>query len=230
MQKIFKSEKISAAAYIIAALFFGIYAAAEIIPGFILSTAGRLFLLCFCCVFLWLGGVFLTKRIGNNGPMHMNLRIFLGLYLLLFATLTLFDPLWGRNGGFVLWTKEIFEAYVQRSLNLVPFSTIAEYFSKGNFRQFAVNIAGNFVCLMPLGILLPLAFKKQNEAGYFVLTCSLIVAAVEILQFITLSGSCDIDDLILNVGGAVFMFFIVKIKKVNKLLRYIFLLEKGESL
>ncbi len=222
------SKTVAVLSYSAAAALFLIYAAAEIIPRLYLSTPGRLFLLCSCCGFLWLGGVFLSKKIGNNGPMHMNLRIFLGLYLLLFATLTLFDPLWGRNGGFVSWNRELFELYVHNSLNLVPFSTITEYFTKGDFRQFLVNIAGNFVCLMPLGILLPLAFEKQKRAGRFILTCSLIVAAVEILQFITLSGSCDIDDLILNVGGAVLVFLFVKIKGINKLLRYIFLLEKGE--
>lgn len=213
-------------AYIIAALFFGIYAAAEMIPGLLLSTAGRLVLLCACCAFMWLGGALLSKAMGNNGPMQMNLRIYLGLFLLLFATLTLFDPLWGRNGGFVNWTKELFRAYAENSLNLVPFRTIVNYFAKGSLRQFMVNIAGNIVCLMPLGILLPLCFEKQKKPLVFLLTCVGVSAAVEILQFATLSGSCDIDDIILNAGGAFLMFGIAKIKFAEKILRRILLLER----
>lgn len=157
--------------------------------------------------------------------MKINLRIFLALYLLLFVTLTLFDPLWGRNGGFVNWNRELFDAYVQNSLNLVPFKTILQYVSKGTLSQFAVNIIGNLVCLMPLGILLPLNFEKQRRTGIFILTCVLIVSAVEILQFATLSGSCDIDDLILNVGGAFLLYLFTKNKEAFGFLKKIFLVE-----
>ncbi len=210
-------------------LIFGVYAAAEMIPDLFISTAGRLVLLCGCCAFLWLGGFLLTKQSGSNRPMKVNLWIFLGLFLLLFATLTLFDPMWGRNGGFVIWNRELFESYVQNQLNLVPFRTIAQYFTKSDFRNFIVNIIGNTVCLMPLGILLPLVSEKQRKTGVFLLTCTLIVAAVELLQFATLAGSCDIDDLILNVGGAFLIYLFTKNKEAFGLLRYIFLLEKEDE-
>ena len=157
--------------------------------------------------------------------MKINLRIFLALYLLLFATLTLFDPLWGRNGGFVIWNKELFEMYVQNSLNLVPFKTVLQYFYRGTVSQFIVNIVGNLVCLMPLGILLPLNFEKQRKTGIFLMTCVLTVSAVEILQFVTLSGSCDVDDLILNVGGAFLIYLFTKNKEAFEFLKQIFLLE-----
>ena len=223
MQKL--SKPFAAISYIFAAALLAVYFGTEFVPSFFLSTAGRLVLLCVSCGFLWLGGFFLTKRSGNNRPMKINLRIFLALYLLLFATLTLFDPLWGRNGGFVIWNKELFEMYVQNSLNLVPFKTILQYFYRGTVNQFVVNVVGNLVCLMPLGILLPLNFEKQQKTGIFLMTCVLIVSAVEILQFATLSGSCDIDDFILNVGGAFLIYLFTKNKKAFGFLKQIFLLE-----
>ena len=223
MQKL--SKPFAAISYIFAAALLAVYFGTEFVPSFFLSTAGRLVLLCVSCGFLWLGGFFLTKRSGNNRPMKINLRIFLALYLLLFATLTLFDPLWGRNGGFVIWNKELFEMYVQNSLNLVPFKTVLQYFYRGTINQFVVNIVGNLVCLMPLGILLPLNFEKQQKTGIFLMTCALIVSAVEILQFATLSGSCDIDDFILNVGGAFLIYLFTKNKEAFGFLKQIFLLE-----
>lgn len=223
MQKL--SKPFAAISYIFAAALLAVYFGTEFVPSFFLSTAGRLVLLCVSCGFLWLGGFFLTKRSGNNRPMKINLRIFLALYLLLFATLTLFDPLWGRNGGFVIWNKELFEMYVQNSLNLVPFKTILQYFYRGTVNQFVVNVVGNLVCLMPLGILLPLNFEKQQKTGIFLMTCVLIVSAVEILQFATLSGSCDIDDFILNVGGAFLIYLFTKNKEAFGFLKQIFLLE-----
>ena len=223
MQKL--SETLAVASYIFAAILLLIYFGAEIMPRFFLSTSGRLVLLCTSCGFLWLGGFLLTKHSGNNRPMKINLRVFLVLYLMLFAELTLFDPLWGRNGGFVIWNRELFDMYVQNSLNLVPFRTVLQFFIKGTFYQFMVNIAGNLVCLMPLGILLPLNSEKQRKTRVFLLTCVLIVSAVEILQFATLSGSCDIDDLILNVSGAFLIYLFTKNEEAFGFLKQIFLLE-----
>ena len=201
-----------------------VYFGTELVPGLFLSTVGRLVLLCGSCGFLWLGGFILAKKTGNNRPMRINLRVFLMLYLLLFATLTLFDPLWGRNGGFVNWNRELFDMYVQNSLNLVPFKTVMQYFNRGTVSQFAVNIVGNLIYLMPLGILLPLNFEKQRRTWIFLLTCVLIVSAVEIIQFAPLSGSCDIDDLILNVSGAFIVYFFMKNKEAFGFLKQIFLL------
>ena len=213
--------------YIAAAVLFLVYIAADFIPGFLLSTAGRLVLLCLCCAFLWFGGFLFYKAGRGSKAMKINLRVYLALFILLFVTLTLFDPLWGRSGNAdFVWTKELFAAYAENSLNLVPFRTTAEYFTKGDLRQFIVNVAGNVVCLMPLGILLPLNFEKQKRSAIFLVTCAVIVIAVELLQFITLAGSCDIDDLILNVSGAFLVYLAAKTKNIEKFLRFAFLMEK----
>lgn len=227
MQKTFNVNKAAAVlSYIAAAVLAALYAAAEFIPKLYLSTGGRLLFLCGCCVCCWFGGMLLTKEAKSNLPMKINLKIYLALFLLLFVTLTLFDPLWGRSGNAGLWNGELFDEYIKNSLNLVPFRTIFEYFTKNDLRQFTVNILGNIVCLMPLGILLPLIWEKQKKPKTFLLTCAATVSAVEILQFITFAGSCDIDDLILNVFGAEIIYFAAKTKKINKILRYVFLLEK----
>ena len=231
MQKNSDTLKITAwFSYAVGTLFFGIYALLEILPGFQISTFGRLFLLCGCCAFIWLGGFLLTKYSKNNKAMRINLWIFLGLFLLLFATLTLFDPMWGRNGGLIFWNRELFDAYIENQLNLLPFKTIIQYFIKGTFATFLVNIVGNAICLMPLGILLPLISEKQQKTWFFLLTCSLIVISVEFLQFATLAGSCDIDDLILNVGGAFLIYLFTKNKEAFAFLKYIFLLEREDEI
>lgn len=230
LQKLSDSQKFRLfILYSAGAAFIAFYAAADFMPNFVLSTAERLALLCAGCFFLWAGGALFAKTTGNNKPMRINLWIFLLLYFALFITLTLFDPIWGRNGGFeTIWTKEVFDRYIENSLNLVPFRTIREFLFCGDFRMIMVNLAGNLVCLMPLGILLPMISEKQNKAWVFLLTCTVIVAAVEILQFLTLAGSCDIDDLILNVGGAFLIYLFTKNKEAMGFLEHIFLLKKGE--
>ncbi len=218
--------------YVLSISLIGLYGIIELTPKNHLSEFGRLFLLCGSCFFLYFGGLLLSKHREDNKPMKINLWIFFGLYLLLFITLTLFDQLWGRNGlNIANWSKEMFSRYTHNSLNLIPFKTIIEYI--GNFdssldtRIIMFNLLGNIVACMPFAFFLPLLFKKQNSFKIFLITMLLIVLAIELVQFATFSGICDIDDIILNVSGALIIYIILKIKPVNNLIKKIFLLEKN---
>ena len=62
----------------------------------------------------------------------------------------------------------------------------------------------------------------------FFITMIIVVLLIEGLQFVTLSGSCDIDDLILNVFGALILYLILSIKSIKHFIRNIFLLENNE--
>ena len=104
--------------------------------------------------------------------------------------------------------------YDQLRINLTPFHTIQLYLrllSRPAFRQSAIiNLAGNVVMFIPLGFLLPRIFDKQNRLWKVLLTTAVIITLVELVQYVTLLGSCDIDDLILNVIGAAIGYGIYK--------------------
>lgn len=219
--------------YILATAFILIYIGVEFMKNISLSELGRLFLLCGSCLFLYLGALIKSKNDNNNKAMKINLWIFFILYLLLFITLTLFDQFWGRNGLTIAkWNKELFDNYINNSLNIIPFKTIIEYIkafdSLLDTRAVMTNLLGNIVACMPFAFFLPLLFKKQNNIKRFTITMIVIVLLIELLQFVTLSGSCDIDDIILNVSGALIMYGVLKIKSVNNLIKNIFLLEKNK--
>lgn len=97
---------------------------------------------------------------------------------------------------------------VAAQLNLVPFRTLRLFASlldsgiRSHIRMAVINLGGNIIMFIPLGFLLPKVFPKLASLPRVLLTTSGIIAAVEILQLFTLVGSCDIDDLILNVLGA----------------------------
>ncbi len=176
---------------------------------------------------LYFGGLLLSIK-GNNKAMYFNLWVFFILYLLLFINLTLFDPLWSRNGlKLVHWSKDLFDHYLHSSFNIIPFKTIYFYLERFDSmysnRSVLFNLVGNFVCLMPMALFLPLLFKKQNKWFCFIITCTLFIIGIELLQFFTMSGNCDIDDLILNVIGATMMYGIIKIKSVRQVMNKIFL-------
>lgn len=109
---------------------------------------------------------------------------------------------------------------VSAQLNLVPFRTLRLFGSllssprPDYVRAAIINLGGNVLMFIPLGFLLPGVFPKLYSLPRTVLATAGIITAVEIIQLLTLVGSCDIDDLILNVIGAALGFLLQKhIKK-----------------
>jgi glycopeptide antibiotics resistance protein len=85
------------------------------------------------------------------------------------------------------------------SMNLVPFTTITYYLSgKVNWLIAFYNLAANIGLFIPYGLFLRFRHFSQWKA---LIIAILIIACIEVLQFVSHRGSLDIDDLILNVLG-----------------------------
>lgn len=233
-----KNKIISIMFYILSTVFLIYYGYVELSSNMFMSTFGRLFLLCGSCLFIYLGALFLSKYRKDNKAMKVNLWIFFVLYCGLLITLTLFDPMWGRNGLSIFnWSQADFSKYynyyVESSVNLIPFKTIIGY-TKDLFTSLLdtstifANLLGNLVCMMPFALFIPMLFKKINNTKKFLITILCITLGIELIQFITFSGSCDIDDIILNTLGAFIMYKILNIKDIKNLIKNIFLLEKNK--
>ena len=65
-----------------------------------------------------------------------------------------------------------------------------------------------------------------NKVKNFIFTNIAIILVIEVLQFLSLSGSFDIDDLILNLLGALLIYGLYKIRKINQLVNKLFLIKK----
>ena len=93
-------------------------------------------------------------------------------------------------------------------LNLSPFQMIRHYMrlialsdKPHLIRSAAVNLAGNVAVFVPLGIFLPRLWRPMRKIWLFLPALVLVIAAVEGIQYVTLLGVCDVDDLILNTAG-----------------------------
>ena len=227
---------ISILMYLSSAVLLSAYAYFQISEDIIMTPLGRVFLLVISCIFMYIGAIILSKVIDKHKkiPFVINLGICFILYLLLLSTLTLFDDYFrGGSIRLVSWNREMVHNYLNNSFNIVPFKTISMYITrfiqgKCSTRVFMYNIVGNIVALMPFAFFLPLIFKRQNKFKNFLITMIIAVLLIEGIQFLTLSGSCDVDDLILNVGGACLLYLILSIKSIKSLIRNIFLLEDNE--
>lgn len=110
------------------------------------------------------------------------------------------------------------------AFNLIPFKTIIEYimdFADGSMRGNALrNLAGNLFLFFPLGYYLPFFTHKMTKFKLYIFSVAALIVAVEITQFITRTGSLDIDDFILNLTGALTGFLICKHTPVRSLFRF----------
>jgi glycopeptide antibiotics resistance protein len=99
------------------------------------------------------------------------------------------------------------------SYNLIPFSTIKnyfQYFSYYPFLTWAINIIGNVAVFVPFGILIPLAYNRFRRLISFVFIFLFGITTLELMQFVTRVGSLDVDDIILNTTGALIGFIFTK--------------------
>lgn len=106
------------------------------------------------------------------------------------------------------------------NVNLVPFETVRLYWrvlqrqsSPGLLFHSVVNLAGNVIMFVPLGWFLPKICRKFRGVLRTVFFAAGLICLVELLQYFTGLGSCDIDDLILNTGGVLIGYGIWKCKK-----------------
>ena len=108
---------------------------------------------------------------------------------------------------------------VKMSLNLHPLRTVMRYLrllsSSRPFlvRTAVINLLGNVIMFIPLGFFLPQVFPRLAKLRKTLLTTTAVITLVEALQLFTLLGSCDIDDLILNVISAALGYGLHKLTK-----------------
>jgi glycopeptide antibiotics resistance protein len=97
--------------------------------------------------------------------------------------------------------------------NLVPFHTIKQlilnkdHYDTGTWVR---NLFGNIVLFIPIGFILPLWSKACLKLPRFLMASVLLLFVVELTQLLTRVGTMDIDDVILNLLGALAGFGMTK--------------------
>ena len=111
---------------------------------------------------------------------------------------------------------------VLEMVNLVPFKTVRRYLRLLDSRALVfirlavVNLFGNIFMFVPLGLLIPAAYPRTARWWKVLSITAGVIAAVEITQMLTLLGTCDIDDLLLNLLGAAMGYILFLILRKNK--------------
>ena len=119
--------------------------------------------------------------------------------------------LWLLFGRTSRWIEgESYKQLLLQNINWVPFRTISNYWkvvfahtNEAARTHCIINLAGNVVLFLPPGWLLPHIWKRYQNFFRFFFTCLGAILAIEVTQLLTLLGSFDVDDVILNMTALV---------------------------
>ena len=141
--------------------------------------------------------------------------------MLMVIDFTLVNDTFGRNiSNIFLSGRAEITRYFSHKTNIIPFATVKLFinaYKNESLDTLVVleNIFGNFFAFMPFAFFAPITIKNINSARRFLVFIAICVLCVETLQIIFLTGSADIDDFILNVGGAMAAYGILNVKKIK---------------
>lgn len=96
------------------------------------------------------------------------------------------------------------ETNVNSGYNLVPFTEIFRY--KVGSEMFLYNVIGNIVMFVPFGYFVS-SYIKASKVSHILVVSIISSLIVELVQF-KIGRSFDVDDILLNVAGAIVGFLL----------------------
>ena len=121
--------------------------------------------------------------------------------------------------------------YFREYTNFIPLKTIVD-FARGfltdigwlpaedtvlprGWLYYLVNLIGNFVLFLPMGLALPCLFKKSDRFWKVTLIVAGLVILVELTQGLLRVGSIDVDDVIFNMCGGMLGYGVYKLLRIG---------------
>lgn len=195
----------------------------------IFDMRGLFFTAVVFCIPTGIATYLLTSTIQEYDKKVRTVKTFV-LAVFLFYTLVLFSLLFMGIRQFGNTTVGVAD-YIRFNINIIPFRTITtyirQYFSSSINKSIIIeNLIGNLLIFGPMALLLPSLFGSLRKFNKFVIAMIIILVGVELGQMLTRTGSIDIDDVILNLAGAVIFFAIWRLDVSQELLKKFYIVEK----
>ena len=181
-----------------------------LLPGTIISVS--LMLSCFRTEYILIGSIFILiayllflKKEKNQYLKKKITWLLFILYIIFLLSTTIYTKLISGT----IYSKLQIEA------NIIPFSSIIETITLLVTKSQGITYLFNYLILdmllfIPLGIFLPILFSQTINIKRIILICLSISFIKELLQLLLNVGMFDIDDIILNVVGALLSYIIFK--------------------
>lgn len=112
----------------------------------------------------------------------------------------------------ILFQDAIFSRQMghKHEIDWIPFDTV------GGLHLLILMVLANLVIFIPMGILVPMIWKSFNSYWKICLLTLLISVCIEAIQYIFGCGFCQLEDVIMNVAGAIVGLWIFRLVKKKK--------------
>ncbi|MBP3325970.1 MAG: VanZ family protein [Coprococcus sp.] len=122
------------------------------------------------------------------------------IYIVTIVYFLIFSDMFGRTPNY------------ERNVNLIPFTEIRRFITYRGAAisniSFMFNIVGNVVAFMPFGMLIRWARNKRTNAWIALLYSFSFTLLIETIQYISMLGVFDVDDIIMNTVGGMLGYLI----------------------
>lgn len=141
-----------------------------------------------------------TERRSGKSTVTVTMAVLTAVYAIIMIYLMFFRSRGGFDGSFA--------EYAEYHVKLIPFETTMHYLRRLaagtiNPKIAVTNVFGNIVMFIPLGVIIPFFMKNARRWYKTALSSATVMLAVETAQLISMRGTFDVDDIILNTLGAV---------------------------
>lgn len=116
----------------------------------------------------------------------------------------------------ILWVTVLGrEMQFHRVAFLQLFHSVSSFLIDIRGHRFPINFLGNILLFVPLGFLIPLVTEEDSWGKIIRIGFSLSLL-IEMIQFITLRGCFDVDDIVLNTMGMIVGTGLLKIVRMYR--------------
>lgn len=212
-----------------------LYNAYDMFMGGISTVLPALRCILMVCVPLLLGTASLALASANVAHRRRTVRIALialfAYYILALFAVLLFSRI--DIAGYPV-QRAFYRTNYDLMTNFVPLRTIRLYIRCLLYDFIGTtipisNLMGNVILFMPMAFFLPCLFAEMRTAWKFILLMIALLSAVEAMQLILCCGSCDVDDVILNLLGTLLIYGVMRIPPVMRLLQRLYLLPENPT-
>ena len=100
--------------------------------------------------------------------------------------------------------------------NAIPFTTIRIYLAHLDSAFWVSQFAGNLILLLPLGLFGPIALPWLSRWWRVLLVALAFSASIEFAQLFIRDRSADVDDVMLNVIGALLGYLLLSMFRLGR--------------
>ena len=128
------------------------------------------------------------------------------VYVVVLVYLLFFSDAYGRTA-----------AQEDYRFNFIPFREISRYLFRVSDPGLKVlNLLGNILIFVPFGFFVPMLYPDLQKWWVVLLNTLSFSACVKVVQLVTMTGTFDVDDLMLNTAGGVLgwlLFYLIFLRK-----------------